>query len=109
MSGNVHGHQQVRERADGTTGAGFLQHHIMTGIESLYEGITIATIDNVDALTPVVNGSAGNLVVAAHDKDSKRALVDGGFTRLFCSWDSAGSARYVINAAAWLCNFEAEW
>ena len=36
----------------------------------------------------------------------RRALVDGGFTRLYHKWDSAGTDRYVVNAAAWLANIE---
>ena len=56
-----------------------------------------------------MNGSAGNLTLAAFDTDNKRGLLDTGFTRLFYKWDSAGTERYVINAAAWLCNFEADW
>ena len=44
--------------------------------------------------------------LAFYDKDGKRALVDGGFTRLWCNWDSAGTDRYIVNAAAWLANIE---
>ena len=29
-----------------------------------------------------------------------------GFTRLFINWDTAGTARYVSNAAAWLAHWE---
>jgi hypothetical protein len=32
--------------------------------------------------------------------------VDGGFTRLYNNWESAGTDRYIINAAAWLLNIE---
>lgn len=28
--------------------------------------------------------------------------MDGGLTRLAVSWDDAGTARYVKNAASWL-------
>ena len=54
----------------------------------------------------MVFGSAGNLVVAAYDRDQRRALLDSGFTRLYCNWDTAGTGRYVKNAAAWLVNYE---
>lgn len=33
-------------------------------------------------------------------------MIDGGFTRLAVSWDDAGTARFVKNAAAWLVNAE---
>ncbi|MDB4958533.1 MAG: hypothetical protein JWO36_6102 [Myxococcales bacterium] len=34
------------------------------------------------------------------------AIFDGGFTRLYLQWDTAGTARYVKNAASWLVNAE---
>ena len=57
-------------------------------------------------MTPIVYGSAGNLVTAAFEKDGKRLIVDGGYTRLSYKWDTAGTGRYVMNAAAWLANYE---
>lgn len=45
-------------------------------------------------------------MAAFYDKDAKRAIFDGGFTRLYLKWDTAGTARYVKNAAAWLANAE---
>ena len=50
--------------------------------------------------------SSNNLVVASYNKDGKRAIIDGGFTRLYIDWKSAGTGRYVKNAAAWLANIE---
>jgi hypothetical protein len=57
-------------------------------------------------LSPLIYGSADNLVAGFYDAKGKRAIFDGGFTRLFLKWDSAGTARYVKNAAAWLTNVE---
>src|SRR6185295_9916773 len=82
------------------------RHLLTTGLEYLFEGITIATIKPGPGVQPLVYGSAGNLVTAYYDQDGKRAIVDGGFTRLYCSWDTAGTGRYVKNAAAWLANVE---
>ena len=48
--------------------------------------------------------AADNLVVAYYDRGGRRAIFDGGFTRLFRNWDTAGTARYVKKAAAWLVN-----
>nr|MDO8113442.1 hypothetical protein [Candidatus Sigynarchaeota archaeon] len=81
---------------------------ITTGLNVLYEGITIATIQKSPGMTPLVYGSAKNLVTALYDKNGRRALFDGGFTRLYCNWDSAGTGRYVKNAAAWLANYD-QW
>ena len=81
-------------------------HLISTGIQNIYEGITIATLDYSQDLTPLIYGSANNLVTAAYEKNGKRLILDGGFTRLYVNWDSAGTGRYVKNAAAWLVNYE---
>ena len=87
--------------------AGLLANHLLTtGLEHIYEGITIATIQPSKTLQPLIYGSADNLVTAYYDHDGKRAILDGGFTRLYMSWDTAGTARYVKNAAAWLVNAE---
>jgi hypothetical protein len=81
-------------------------HLLSTGLEVLYEGITIATVQPNDALQPLLYGSAGNLVSGFYDREGKRAIFDGGFTRLYIKWDTAGTARYVKNSAAWLANAE---
>ncbi len=106
MLGNLPGTQTVTTRRT-LDGPGLLAgHDITTGLEHLYEGITIATLQPNDALQPLVVGSAGNLVTAVYDHGGKRAILDGGFTRLYVQWDTAGTARYVKNAAAWLVNYE---
>jgi hypothetical protein len=105
MGGNLPGGQVVGPRRQ--AGPGFIQDHLLTtGIENLYEGITIATVQPREGLHPLLYGSANNLVAAFHDQGGKRAILDGGFTRLYCEWDTAGSGRYVKNAAAWLSNVE---
>lgn len=106
MHGDVPGDQVITFRTEKNT-SGILRDHLLsTGIENVYEGITIATIEENAVLTPLMWGSAGNLVAAFYDRDQKRAIVDGGFTRLYYKWDTAGTARYVTNAAAWLANVE---
>lgn len=90
-----------------TGGPGIIANHpITTGITSFYEGITIAEVEVKQVLVPLIYGSNGKIVTAYYDSDSRRALVDGGFTRLWFKWDSAGTDRYVVNAAAWLANIE---
>jgi hypothetical protein len=111
MSGNLPGAQVVGMRAPNTMGAatrpGLTRDHLVTtGLEQLYEGITIATVKPGAHMQPLVFGSAGNLVTSIYEHDGKRAIVDGGFTRLYVHWDTAGTARYVKNAAAWLANAE---
>ncbi len=106
MTGNVMGDTVVSLQKSPRK-AGVRKNHLLTtGLEYLYEGITIATIDANDTLEPLVYGSADNLVTAIYDRNGKRAILDGGFTRLFIKWDTAGTGRYVKNAAAWLANAE---
>ncbi len=106
MLGNLTGDKVVGlQKGQGTPG--LLRNHLLTtGLEYVYEGITIATIQPNQTLTPLIYGSEGNLVAAFHDRDGKRAILDGGFTRLYYKWDTAGTGRYVKNAAAWLVNVE---
>ena len=87
--------------------AGVRPNHLLTtGIETVFEGATIATINTNQILTPIIWGSANNIVTSAFERDGKRAIFDGGFTRLYVGWETAGTARYVKNAAAWLANVE---
>lgn len=40
------------------------------------------------------------------DEHCGRVVLDHGFTKLFYSWDEAGTARYVSNATVWLLALE---
>lgn len=87
--------------------SGVLPNHLLTtGLEHIFEGITIAQIKLVGGLQPLIWSSDGNVVTAYYDQGGKRAILDGGFTRLYLKWDTAGTGRYVKNAAAWLANYE---
>ena len=106
MEGYVQGEQTIGlQRQEGKAGV-MANHLITTGIEKIYEGHTIATLHPHADLRPLMYGSADNLVTAYYDKAGKRAILDGGFTRLYMKWDTAGTARYVKNAASWLVNAE---
>lgn len=106
MHGNSRG-DQVLGIQNMKRGPGIVANHpITTGIQSFYEGITIAEINTGNIVTPLIYGSNGKVVAAYYDKRGKRAIADGGFTRLYYKWDSAGTDRYIVNAAAWLANIE---
>ncbi len=106
VQGNLMGDQTVGlSRKPGAPGV-VRDHLLSTGVEYVYEGITVATVTPAGPMTPVIYGSAGNLVTAAYEKGGKRLLVDGGFTRLSYKWNTAGTGRYIKNAAAWLANHE---
>ncbi len=106
MKGNVLGSKVVGLQKEAKKAGLVVENIINTGVDLLFEGITIATITEHPDLEPVMYGSADNLVVASYSKDGKRAIVDGGFTRLYYNWNTAGTGRYVKNAAAWLANIE---
>ncbi len=106
MLGNYYGNQVVGLKDKKTQSGLIPQHLITTGLQFVYEGITIASIQENQSLKPLIYNSQGNVVAAYYDYNGKRAILDGGFTRLYVSWDEAGTGRYVKNAAAWLVNYE---
>ena len=106
MEGNTAGGHPVGIQKDKLSPGIREGHDVTTGLETVYEGITIATLAEHSDLTPLVYGSTGNLVSAAYEKDGKRAILDGGFTRLYHKWETAGTDRFVKNAAAWLVNID---
>lgn len=107
MSGNYGGSQNVTFKEFDTKSGMKKDHLITTGLEFVFEGITISQLhDPNQQLTPLVYSTDGNVVTGIYERDGKRLIVDGGFTRLYCNWDTAGTGRYVKNAAAWLVNYE---
>ena len=106
VTGDLPGDKTVKISA-GPGKPGMVRDHLLsTGVETVYEGVTVATVKPAGAMTPVIWGSAGNLVAAAYENHGRRLIVDGGFTRLSYKWDTAGTGRYIKNAAAWLANWE---
>ena len=106
MSGNSHG-DKVVSLCEPDKNVGIIQGHLIsTGIVNIYEGITIATVHTTKLVQPLIYGSNSEVVTAYYDHQGKRCIIDGGFTRLYHNWDSAGTHRYIVNAAAWLANFE---
>lgn len=106
MLGNTYGDKTVGI-SSGSGKSGIVDGHLIaTGVEHVYEGITIATVQPTQELSALIYSSNNELVTAIYEHDGKRAILDGGFTRLYYAWDTAGTGRYVKNAAAWLVNFE---
>ncbi len=107
MNGGYMGAKNVAFKTDSTK-AGMRENHLITtGLQFVFEGITIAKINDPNKnMTPLIWSTDGNVVTAIYENQGQRLIIDGGFTRLYCNWDSAGTGRYVKNAAAWLTNFE---
>lgn len=103
MSGDTFGDQVIGvQKSPGSPGI-IAGHPIATGIVNLYEGITIATVGtHKNTVMPLVISSDRKVVTAYVDDGKHRMLIDGGFTRLFHKWDTAGTDRFVVNCAAWL-------
>ena len=107
MSGNYMGSKNVSFKSDSTISGMQANHLITTGLEYVYEGITISKIQDPNKkMIPLVWSTDGNVVTAIYENQGQRLIIDGGFTRLYCNWDTAGTGRYVKNAAAWLVNYE---
>ncbi|CAF4864876.1 unnamed protein product, partial [Rotaria sp. Silwood1] len=93
----------------------FGQHAIFTGIQNLYEGITIchpvySTSESRAILATVATSTDGNPNIAVYDPPATstegRLCLDCGFTKLYKNWDEAGTARYVVNASCWLTGID---
>ena len=83
------------------------QHEITTGIEQMFEGVTVPTVD-LQKQEPTKHTAGMHLereqrhlrrVQLYRDAHGRRLLMDGGFTRLYPQfWNrTAGTARYVVN------------
>ncbi|MGJ8660928.1 MAG: hypothetical protein ACSHXL_02730, partial [Bacteroidota bacterium] len=94
MSGNYRGDKTVTFMSDTTKGGMQANHLITTGLEFIYEGITISHLnDSNQVMTPLIYSSDDNIVTAFYDEQGQRLIIDGGFTRLYKNWDSAGTGR----------------
>ncbi len=82
----------------------FKPHRLTTGLESLYEGITIADVQDPQQICePIITCSdQKSHVTCLYDKDMQRVIIDCGFTRLYPDrWaKTAGTSRYVTTLNA---------
>lgn len=106
MFGDSPGDGVVTLRTPGASSGMVPGHLVTTGLRNVYEGRTIAEVPATGGLNPLIYGSNGKVVTAYYDNRRCRAIIDGGFTRLYHNWESAGTDRYIVNAAAWLLNVE---
>ena len=106
MSGNAPGDQVIGVQAHPGEPGIVRGHPISTGIVNLYEGVTIAEVHTNNNVRPLVISSHRKVVTGILETAGCRALIDGGFTRLYFKWDTAGTDRFIVNAAAWLANAE---
>ena len=125
LAGDAPGGRTVTLRGGAAPG-GFAPHLLTTGIERLFEGVTVSHLDPRAAalagFEAIMHDHDGNLVVAARpagtgtgagtgagadagagsEDEEGPVIVDGAFTKLFVDWNAGGSARFVRNCACWL-------
>jgi hypothetical protein len=84
------------------------EHLIFSGINYLYEGHTICYPQSDGKLTHLATSSDGKPCISFLDSTENhgRVILDNGFTKLYLQWDSAGQARYVVNATVYLVDVE---
>ena len=86
-----------------TTGR-FVEHQLTQGVNNLYEGITICTIDPVPGITILGKSHDGQRCLGCFEREGQRVVLDTGFTKLYSVYyhKSAGLGRYLSNIAFWL-------
>ena len=113
LTGNVSGDKFVGAKRF-PNGVGFDENHpIFSGIQKLYEGVTVSYIENnnYQNLKPIMIGSDGKAIICCYENGKKRIVIDGGFTRMMSScgrWNENGtnSRRFVMNIAGWLSKID---
>lgn len=124
LEGNDKGSQVMFVHPDGTSPGHLSKNHlIMTGLNSLFEGVTISYLSRVGPLKvlatynngpgytgkaycAVADGEVYRRCLAPYKMGRGRIVIDGGFTKLYDDfWNkTAGTERYVLNASTWLLN-----
>jgi len=106
---------RVLEVGDSRVTGQFGRHLITSGITKLHEGVTISyPKENRSKILEVLATSSNNhpAIMFAENGEGKlaanrgRIVVDCGFTKLYVHWDTAGTARYVVNATVWLLGLD---
>lgn len=124
MEGNDYGGKVMHLGGNGRTPGQLMRGHlIFTGLQSLFEGITVSYLSKVGPLKVLATyndgqGYSGKACCAVADAEvysrlqvpasqcRGRIVIDGGFTKLYDEYwfATAGTERYVKNATAWLLN-----
>ena len=86
------------------TAGRFVEHQLTQGVNNLYEGITICTIDPKPGITILGKSHDGQRCLGCFEQEGRRIVLDTGFTKLYSMLyhKSAGLGRYLSNIAFWL-------
>jgi len=91
--------------------AGFLNgklyaedHELLSGIQEIFEGITVAAQTVSNDLTVILRASDNQNLVSVSQRPGELFVLDGAFTRLYCGWEANAqtSTRWYQNVAAYL-------
>jgi hypothetical protein len=91
--------------------AGFLNgklyaedHELLSGIQQIFEGITVAAQTTSKDLEVILRDSANENLVSVSKRPGELLVLDGAFTRLYCGWEAnaATSTQWYRNVAAYL-------
>lgn len=79
-------------------------HFILTGVNFLYEGITISNIQQSEKMEVALLASDGKPLLAISRVPEHRVIIDCGFTRYYDGYiqKTAGTTRLAQNMAAYL-------
>ena len=79
-------------------------HELLSGIDEIFEGITVAAQTPVKDLEVILRDSANENLVSVSTRQGELLVIDGAFTRLYCGWEAnaATSTHWYRNVAAYL-------
>lgn len=112
LVGDYEGNKTLVFKENSYSQAGYFGlHEIFTGIKNLFEGVTIChpiylIPSNRQSMITVATATDGNPCIGVFDPPANsaegRLCLDCGFTKLFINWNTAGTARFIVNASCWL-------
>jgi hypothetical protein len=79
-------------------------HELLSGIERIYEGVTICHLSDSPQLEVILRASDNQSLVAVSKKPGENLLYDCGFTRTYYRWEEHAdtATRWYQNVAAYL-------
>lgn len=109
VSGNYRGMQYLNAGTANENGGFDRTCPLFHNVETLYEGITISSVQSSGrALKPVCWASNGKPLIATYEGNGRgRLIVHCGFTSFFSNfWTDAGVRRLAVNSAGWLSGLD---
>jgi hypothetical protein len=110
LIGNDQGNQKLVYGADPLEPGRFDMNHLLfSGINNMFEGVTISYPTNGHKFKVVASNTHGRPVICILESTKKtgRVVVDFGFTKLrTVYWQETGQARYIVNSCVWLVDLE---